>query len=120
MKHLIILLLCLAAANAKAFDAVAIDRTVSDFLGKWYGDECDDISYSFMHMIYVGDAYKRGAFDLDHPSDFKPPSLMTDVLVNFRVNACGLEKDYIVTLREDENGVKLVGYVSHDHPPQPD
>ena len=110
MRYLIILLFCLAAANAYAFDAVAIDKAVSDFLEKWLGDECDDISHSFRYMIYVGDAYERGTFYSVHPSEFGPPVLMTDVKVGFSTNVCGIENDYIATFREGEDDVKLVGY----------
>ena len=117
MKYLITLLLCLASANAKAFDAVAIDKAVSDFIDKRFGDECDDISHSFKHMMYVGEAYERGRYTV-HPSKMR--LLMTDVEVVFSMNACGREEGYSAAFREGEDGVKVIQYVSLDHPPEPD
>ena len=117
MKFSCFLLLWLFAASVYGFDAIALDAAVSRFLNRWYA-ACDDIRHSFIYAVRVDKAYEMG-FYRTHPSDFRLPEAMTDVLVTFEfeTESCNMKDGYSITFRPEED-YAVVGYVSFSHPPE--
>lgn len=100
-----------------AFEVIKLDVAVSTFLDKWFAEKCEKTEYSYLYILPVEMAYKKGFYAADsHPSTFNPPALMTDIKVAIEVSICGWEDGYAMTLRKENDGYKVIGYTSFDQP----
>lgn len=117
MKLLKILALLVTTFNVQAFDAVKLDKVISDFLYNLNRAKCGSVEYSILSAYYVGRAYDKGFYGSWKPSQLVPPVELSDIDVDVETKICGLEDGYGFFVREDEIGdYKIIHYSSFSQP----
>ena len=113
----IILFITLYASNTLAFDLERVDYAVKSFIGSLWSNECSSIRYSYIDLLYVGEAHTKGFYAAGVSlSDFKPDKLPTDIYVKIKTIICSRSDGYHLTLRKSKDGYEIISYSSFSQP----
>ena len=94
-----------------------VDSSVKGFINKFWEEKCKEINYSYIYVLYAGQAYEKGFYEPGTKlSDFNPSILPTDVDVKVKTEICDRDNGYYLTLREIKAGYKVVSYSAFSQP----
>ena len=105
-RIMVLIFVAVITTDVSASRACEVEKAITEFMSRF----CDNIEVAVEKLTLISDT------GLDY-SVIRPKIMPDDWRVNAAVKGCHIDRDYGFTLRETENGYKVVTYAAdYDHP----